>query len=58
MEKLGKHFGNVDPKNIEAQRVPGMMVLLKEDNLLPLSWKLPRIIEVMAGGDGRVRVSK
>lgn len=35
---------------------PGLMVLLKEDNLPPLSWKLGRIIEVMPGSDGKVRV--
>lgn len=36
----------------------GMVVLLKEDNLPPLKWALGRILEIMPGSDGRVRVVK
>ncbi|XP_055591174.1 uncharacterized protein LOC129743219 [Uranotaenia lowii] len=35
---------------------PGMMVLLKEDNIPPLKWPLERIDEVFFGRDGNVRV--
>ncbi|XP_055604591.1 uncharacterized protein LOC129752834 [Uranotaenia lowii] len=35
---------------------PGMMVLLKEDNIPPLKWPLGRIDEVFFGRDGNVRV--
>lgn len=35
---------------------PGLMVLLKEDNLPPMQWKLGRIIEVHPGLDQTVRV--
>lgn len=35
---------------------PGTMVLLKEQNLPPLYWKLGRITEVHPGSDGVVRV--
>lgn len=34
----------------------GTLVLLKEDNLPPLQWRLGRIIEVFPGADGVVRV--
>lgn len=34
------------------------LVLLKEDNTLPMSWQLARILEVMPGSDGKVRVVK
>lgn len=36
---------------------PGMLVLIKEDNLPPLSWKLARIKEVHPGKDNIVRVA-
>lgn len=36
---------------------PGILVLIKEDNLSPLHWKLGRIIEVYPGKDGVVRVA-
>lgn len=32
------------------------MVLLREDNMPPLKWRLGRVIKVMPGSDGRVRV--
>lgn len=35
---------------------PGAMVLLKEDNLPPLRWKLGRVTELHPGPDGVVRV--
>lgn len=38
--------------NLEA----GTMVLIKEDNLPPLCWKLGRILETFPGRDGVVRV--
>ncbi|ERL95738.1 hypothetical protein D910_00188, partial [Dendroctonus ponderosae] len=34
------------------------MVLLKEDNVPPLHWSLGRIVQVMPGSDGTVRVIK
>ncbi|XP_063926012.1 uncharacterized protein LOC135139641 [Zophobas morio] len=34
----------------------GTMVLVKEDNLPPLQWRLGRIVEVHPGSDGLVRV--
>lgn len=34
------------------------IVLLKEDNTVPLQWPLARIVEVMLGSDGRTRVVK
>ena len=36
----------------------GQLVLIKEDNLPPLAWKLGRITEVFPGPDNRVRVAK
>lgn len=36
---------------------PGMMVLLKEDNLPPLKWALGRIIATIPGADDQVRVA-
>ena len=36
---------------------PGMMVIIKEDNLPPLSWSLGRIVNVYKGDDGAVRVA-
>ncbi|XP_033231913.1 uncharacterized protein LOC117182907 [Belonocnema kinseyi] len=36
----------------------GILVLLKEDNLPPLSWKLGRIVEVHPGRDNVIRVVK
>ena len=33
-----------------------MPVLLREDNLPPMSWKLAVIIETFPGSDGEVRV--
>lgn len=35
---------------------PGIMVLLKDDNLPPLKWKIGRIHETIPGKDGVVRV--
>ena len=35
---------------------PGMLVLICEDNLPPMSWKLAIIIETFLGSDGHVRV--
>jgi hypothetical protein len=35
---------------------PGMLVLLREDNLPPMSWKLAIISETFPGPDGHVRV--
>jgi hypothetical protein len=35
---------------------PGMLVLLREDNLPPMSWKLGIISETFPGADGYVRV--
>ncbi|XP_062533828.1 uncharacterized protein LOC134202863 [Armigeres subalbatus] len=34
----------------------GTMVVLREDNLPPLKWKLGRVVEVHAGTDGNIRV--
>lgn len=34
------------------------VVLIKEDNVPPLKWPLARIVDVMPGADGRVRVVK
>ena len=34
----------------------GMLVLICEDNLPPMSWKLAIIIETFLGSDGHVRV--
>lgn len=34
----------------------GTLVLLKEDKLPPLKWKLGRVIEIHAGSDGNIRV--
>jgi hypothetical protein len=34
-----------------------MLVLLREDNLPPLSWRLAIIIETFPGPDGHVRVA-
>jgi hypothetical protein len=35
---------------------PGMLVLLREDNLPPMSWKLAIISETYPGSDGHIRV--
>ncbi|XP_075170108.1 uncharacterized protein LOC142242414 [Haematobia irritans] len=35
----------------------GNMVLIKEDNLPPLKWLLGRVVDVVSGGDGVVRVA-
>ncbi|XP_018371866.1 PREDICTED: uncharacterized protein LOC108766835 [Trachymyrmex cornetzi] len=35
----------------------GIMLLLKDDNLPPLRWKLGRVVEIFAGKDGIVRVA-
>ncbi|KAF0751198.1 Uncharacterized protein FWK35_00016915, partial [Aphis craccivora] len=35
----------------------GTLVLIKEDNITPLSWSLGRVIRVQAGADGVVRVA-
>jgi len=35
---------------------PGMLVLLREDNLPPMSWRLGIISETFPGSDGNVRV--
>lgn len=35
---------------------PGVLVLLKEDNLPPLKWVMGRVVETHPGIDGRVRV--
>jgi len=35
---------------------PGMIVLLREDNLSPMSWRLAIISENLPGSDGHVRV--
>ena len=37
---------------------PGMLVLLQEDNLPPMSWRLAVINEIFPGSDGHVRVVK
>lgn len=36
--------------------VPGLIVLLKEDNLPPQSWKLGKVLNVYPGNDSVVRV--
>ena len=42
-----------------ATRPPaGMLVLLREDNLPPMSWRLAVISETFPGLDGHVRVVK
>lgn len=38
--------------------IENTMVLIKEDNLPPLRWKLGRIIEAIRGKDGHARVFK
>jgi len=35
---------------------PGMLVLLRENNLRPLSWRLAIISDIFPGSDGHVRV--
>lgn len=35
---------------------PGRLVILKDDNLRPLQWKLGRIVQTFPGNDGIVRV--
>ncbi|XP_055374865.1 uncharacterized protein LOC129607724 [Condylostylus longicornis] len=37
--------------------MPGMLVLIKEDNTIPLHWPMGRIQEVIIGKDGLVRVA-
>ena len=37
---------------------PGMLVLLREDNLPPMFWRLAVINETFPGSDGHVRVVK
>ena len=37
---------------------PGMLVLLREDNLPPMSWRLAIISETFSGSGGHVRVVK
>jgi hypothetical protein len=41
-------------QNVETNAI----VLIKEDNLPPLSWKIARVIELLPGDDGVVRVVK
>lgn len=36
--------------------VPGLIVLIKEDNLPPQSWKLGKILKIYPGSDSVVRV--
>jgi hypothetical protein len=40
----------------QADFQPGMLVLLREDYLLPMSWKLANISETFPGSDGHVRI--
>jgi hypothetical protein len=43
--------------NKQPDLQPGMRVLLLEDNLLPMSWKLALVTEPFPGPDGHVRVA-
>lgn len=45
------------PKSRGPEIEMGALVLLKEDNLPPLRWKLGRIMEVSTGKDGVIRVA-
>ncbi|KAH0808658.1 hypothetical protein GEV33_014133 [Tenebrio molitor] len=47
---------NVKIRQTIAQESVGDLVLLVEENLPPLNWKMGRIIEVHPGKDNRVRV--
>lgn len=42
-------------KNTNRNIQPGDLVVVKEDNLPPLKWKLARVVEVYPGDDGLVR---
>ena len=44
-------------RNKQPNLQPGMLVLLREDNLPPMSWRLAIIIETFPGADGQVRVA-
>jgi hypothetical protein len=43
-------------RNKQPHLQPGMFVLLREDNVPPMSWKLAIIIEIFPGPVGHVRV--
>ncbi|XP_048488125.1 uncharacterized protein LOC125491085 [Plutella xylostella] len=37
--------------------IPDTLVLIKEDNVPPLQWRLGRVLQTFAGGDGISRVA-
>lgn len=51
LQQRVKWFSHEDPLKINS------LVLLKEDNLPPLKWKLGRIIKLIPGSDGISRVA-
>jgi hypothetical protein len=52
LQQRNKWF--VEKKNLKE----GCMVILKEEHLAPCKWSLGRVIQVIYGSDGRVRVLK
>ncbi|XP_061711570.1 uncharacterized protein LOC133520886 isoform X2 [Cydia pomonella] len=44
-------------RQAKGQLAAGTMVVIKEDNLPPMKWKLGRIVSVIAGSDGINRVA-
>ncbi|XP_018315281.1 uncharacterized protein [Mycetomoellerius zeteki] len=63
LEPVQNNFVDVSDNNLSRQEKvePGTMVLLKDDNLPPLRWKLGRVVEtfveIFAGDNGIVRVA-
>jgi hypothetical protein len=44
-------------RNQQSDLQPGMLVLLREDNVPPMSWRLAIFIETFPGPDGHIRVA-
>jgi hypothetical protein len=43
-------------RSLQPDLQPGMLVLLREDNLPPMSWRLAIISETFPSSDGHLRV--
>lgn len=43
-------------KKIQPDVAVGQLVIIKQDNVVPMQWPLGRIVETITGKDGRIRV--
>ena len=56
-EYISELQGRTKWRQQQSHLQPGILVLLKEDNLAPSRWKLGRIVQVHTGSDGFNRVA-